>query len=104
MVKKNLDSKDKEYPSLYKKFKPGERVVRRYKNESGEIEEFEGIIMAMDPDFMEIYWDTINGEYSPDQIMDDFTLCNAEEVYNGNQEYSPIKHKKKHVVDYLESI
>ena len=104
MVKKNLDSKDKQYPSLYDNFRPGERVVRRFTNESGEIEEYEGIIMAMDPDYMEVYWDTIDGEYSPDQIMDDFTLCDAEEVYNGNQEYSPIKHKKKRVVDYLESI
>ena len=89
MVKKYLESKHKEYPSLYKNFKPGERVVRRYKKESGETEEYEGIIMAMDPDNMEIYWDTIDGEYSPDQIMDDFTLCDAEEVYFLNQ--SPIE-------------
>jgi hypothetical protein len=104
MVKKYLDSKHKEFPSLYKNFKPGERVVRSYKNESGEIEEYEGIIMAMDPDYMEIYWDTIDGEYNPDLIMDDFTLCDAKEVYDGNQEYSPIKHKKKRIVDYLESV
>lgn len=101
MVKKNSNEKSKEYPSLYDEFKPGERVIRQYKNESGEIEEYEGIIMAMDPEFMEVYWDTIDGEYSPDQIIDDFTLCDADEVYNGTLEYSPIKHKKKGISDYL---
>jgi hypothetical protein len=50
---------------------------------------------------MEIYWDTIDGEYSPDQIVDDFTLCDADEVYNGTQEYSPIKRKKKRIADYI---
>lgn len=101
MVKKNMENKLKEYPSLYKEFKPGERVIRRCKKESGEIEEYEGIIMAMDPDYMEIYWDTIDGEYNPNMIDDDFTLCDAEEVYDGNQAYSPIKRKKKNMIDYL---
>ncbi len=104
MAKKDEEKKSKAYPSLYEEFKPGERVIRRLKKDSGEIEEYEGIIMAMDPDYMEVYWDTIDGEYSPDQIIDDFTLCDADEVFNGNQEYSPIKHKKKNVSDYLDLI
>jgi len=102
MGKRMENGKKKEYPSLYDDFKPGQRVIREYKNDSGEIEEYEGIIMAMDPEYMEIYWDTIDGEYSPDQIIDDFTLCDADEVYNGNQEYSPIKRKKKGITDYFE--
>jgi hypothetical protein len=104
MAKKNEYEKPKQYPSLYEEFKPGERVCRRLKKESGEVEEYEGIIMAMDPDYMEIYWDTIDGEYSPEQIIDDFTLCDADEVYNGNREYSPIKRKKKKIADYLDMI
>mgnify|MGYP006273054269 CR=1 FL=1 len=102
MSKKKENAKTKGYPSLYDEFKPGQRVIREYKKESGEIEEYEGIIMAMDPDYMEVYWDTIDGEYSPDQINDDFTLCDADEVYNGNMEYSPIKRKKKDIADYFE--
>ena len=101
MVKKNILSKTREYPSLYDRFKPGERVTRQYKKKSGDVEEIEGIIMAMDPDYMEIYWDTIDGEYNPNLIDVDFTLCDAEEIYNGNQEYSPIKRKKKSMIDYL---
>ena len=96
--------KQKKYPSLYDKFKPGERVIRHYKKESGEIELYEGIIMAMDNEYMEIYWDTIDGEYNPYQIIDDFTLCDANEVYNGNLEYSPIRRKKKRLEDYFDLI
>ena len=101
MSKKKEYIHEKGYPSLYDKFKPGQRVVRQYKKETGELEEYEGIIMAMDTEAMEIYWDTIDGEYSPDQIVDDFTLCDADEVYNGTQEYSPIKRKKKRIADYI---
>ena len=103
MVKKHPSTdKSKGYPSLYDNFRPGQRVIRQYKKESGDIEEYEGIIMAMDPDYMEVYWDTIDGEYSPIDIADDFTLCNADEVFNGNQEYSPIKRKKKRIADYFD--
>lgn len=101
-MNKKENVKSKGYPSLYDAFKPGQRVIREFKKESGEIEEYEGIIMAMDPEYMEVYWDTIDGEYSPDQINDDFTLCDADEVYNGNREYSPIKRKKKNIADYFE--
>lgn len=101
MRKNKTTEKPKGYPSLYDDFKPGERVVRQYKKESGEVEEYEGIIMAMDAEYMEVYWDSIDGEYSPDQIVDDFTLCDVDEVYNGNQEYSPIKKKEKRIIDYI---
>lgn len=104
MDKKILKERSKEYVSLYDEFKPGERVIRHYKKKSGEVEEYEGIIMAMDQEYMEVYWDTIDGQYCPDQIVDDFTLCDADEVFNGSEDYSPIQHKKKKVSDYLDII
>jgi hypothetical protein len=103
MAKKEYANEDqKEYPSLFNTFRPGQRVVRQYKKDSGEIEEYEGIIMAMDAYNMEIYWDTVDGDYDPFEIIDDFTLCDADEVYNGSQEYSPIKRKKKGIADYFD--
>lgn len=89
------------YPSLYEKFQPGDRVYRKINAENGKKEEYEGIIMAMDNDKMEIYWDTIDGKYDPSLIDDDFTLCSADEVLNGNEEYSPIKRKNKGIIDEL---
>ncbi len=103
MAKKQYNNANqKEYPSLFNTFRPGQRVVRQYKKDSGEIEEYEGIIMAMDAHNMEIYWDTVDGDYDPFEIVDDFTICDADEVYNGSQEYSPIKQKKKRIVDYFD--
>lgn len=103
MVKKQYISlRQKGYPSLYETFRPGQRVVRQHKKDSGELAEYEGIIMTMDPYSMEVYWDTIDGDYNPYEIADDFTLCDSDEVYNGTQEYSPIKRKKKRIADYFD--
>jgi hypothetical protein len=89
------------YPSLYDLFQPGERVKRNIKGDEGRIDEYEGIIMAMDHNQMEVYWDTMNGDYSPDLIDEDFTLCSVDEVLNGNQECSPIKKKRRSIIDEI---
>lgn len=88
--------------SLYNYFKPGERVSRSLRNDHGELEVHEGIIMALDEYRMEIYWDTLDGEYRPELIKKDFTMCPIDEVLSGNNQYSPIKRKKKSFIDWLE--
>ncbi|MFO8077625.1 MAG: hypothetical protein R6U21_03155 [Thermoplasmatota archaeon] len=101
MDKKIENEKPVKYPSLYEKFQPGDRVYRKINVDNGKTEEYEGIIMAMDNDKMEIYWDTIDGEYNPSLIDDDFTLCSVDEVLNGTEEYSPMKRKHKGIIEEL---
>ena len=101
MEKKLPKHDEPAYPSLYDLFEPGERVRRKIKGDQGQTIEYEGIIMAMGRDLMEVYWDTLNGEYSPELIEDDFTLCSVDEVINGNHECSPIKKKRKSIIDDL---
>ena len=80
--------------SLYRQFKPGNRVKRFYHGETGGTNLYEGIIMTVDHDRLEIYWDKIDGIYCPDHINEDFTMCTFDEIMNGNQEFSPLKQKK----------
>ena len=80
--------------SLFRYFHPGERVRRKYKQEKGGKKQYEGIIMTMDHDSLEIYWDTIDGIYCPNIIEKDFTICGFDEVMKGNNTFSPVKHKK----------
>jgi hypothetical protein len=80
--------------SLLRQFKPGDRVKRYYHGEPGSINMYEGIIMTVNHDQLEIYWDKIDGVYCPNLIENDFTICNFDEVRNGNQEFSALKQKK----------
>jgi hypothetical protein len=86
-------------PSLFQKFQPGDRVTRSLNKDSRSREEYEGIIMAMDSDYLEIYWDIKNGSYCPNSIEEDFTKCLLDEVCMGNLEFSPIKRKKPSLND-----
>jgi len=79
------------YPSLYDKFDLGDRVVRSYTDKYGVKKLYKGIILAIDKNGMEIYWDTENGKYRPNEMDIAFTHCELEEIFNGNEEYSPIK-------------
>jgi hypothetical protein len=101
MIKKQYKDQINQYPSLYDLFEPGERVRRKMKGEQGQTDVIEGIIMAMDSDQMEIYWDTLNGEYTPELIDEDFTLCSVDEVLNGNRECSPIEKKRRSIIDHF---
>ncbi|RLF59642.1 MAG: hypothetical protein DRN27_01980 [Thermoplasmata archaeon] len=85
--------------SLYKHFKPGDRVKRSFQGDAGKSKRYEGIIMSMDHDKLEIYWDKIDGMYCPDLIEKDFTMCSFDEVMNGNYEFTPLKHKKSYLFD-----
>ena len=82
--------RDKEYPSLYDVFKLGDRVKRRYKDENGKSKEYMGIILAIDNENIEVYWDTLNGKYRPDNMDVTFTNCSVNDIFKGNKHYSPI--------------
>jgi hypothetical protein len=81
----------KGFPSLYDAFDLGDRVKRLYKDIYGKNKEYKGIILAIDRKGIEIYWDTENGEYKPGEMNIDFTYCEIEEVFRGNNKYTPIK-------------
>jgi hypothetical protein len=83
--------KIKSYPSLYDAFKLGERVKRRYKDGNGKSKEYMGIILAIDDENIEVYWDTLNGEYRPYNMDITFTNCSVNDIFKGNKHYSPIK-------------
>lgn len=82
---------EKNYPSLYDSFDLGDRVKRFYKNKSGENKEYKGIILAIDNKGVEIYWDTIDGKYRPNEMNIAFTNCPINEIFHGNELYTPIE-------------
>ncbi len=88
---KGKGEKNEEHPSLYDAFKLGQRVMRTYEDKYGQKSKYEGIVLAIDKNGIEIYWDTLNGKYKPRDMRVSFTHCDHEEIFNGNEEYSPIK-------------
>jgi hypothetical protein len=84
------NGKKVEYPSLYESFELGDRVKRIYKNNYGEKAEYKGIVLAINEKGMEIYWDTIDGKYRCKDTNIDFTHLELEEIYRGNEKYSPL--------------
>ena len=79
--------------SLFEYFKPGDRVKRKTFGKNA-VDEFEGLIMSMDNDHLEIYWDTVNGTYCPGSIEEEFTNCSINEALYGTDDHSPLKQKK----------
>jgi hypothetical protein len=80
--------------SLYRQFKPGDRVKRTIQLGSNEKHKIEGIILSMDHHQIEVYWDTLDGSYCPNTISGEFTICDFEEVTYGTQTASPVRQKK----------
>jgi hypothetical protein len=81
----------KKFPSLYDAFELGDRVQRLYKDIYGNSKEYKGIILAIDKKGIEIYWDTEDGKYKPGEMNIDFTHLEADEVFKGNNKYSPVR-------------
>ena len=79
------------YPSLYDAFELGDRVQRLYRDIYGYSKEYKGIILAIDKKGIEIYWDTEDGKYKPGEMNIDFTHLEVDEVFKGNNEYSPVR-------------
>ena len=78
------------YPSLYNAFELGDRVKRIYKSKNGD-KEYKGVILAIDENGIEIYWDTQDGKYRPKGMNVAFTNCPVDEIFSGNERYSPIE-------------
>lgn len=77
--------------SLYDVFKLGDRVKRRYKDESGRSREYAGIVLAIDKDNVEVYWDTLDGKYMPEEMDVAFTNCSKDDIFKGSEHYAPIE-------------
>lgn len=82
--------------SLYDAFELGDRVKRTYLDMDGIHKELKGIVLAINKNEMEIYWDTVNGKYRPDQMDFAFTNCSIDEIFEGSEKYSPIKKVKNY--------
>jgi hypothetical protein len=86
----NKDIEEEDYPSLYETFVLGDRVKRIYKSGDGKYIEYKGIILAINKNSLEIYWDTVDGKYRTENIDLDFTNCQVDEIFKGSSVYSPI--------------
>ena len=85
------NKKEKNYPSLYDAFELGDRVKRFYKDRNRQNKEYKGIVLAIDSDGIEIYWDTRDGKYRPNDMNIAFTNCPVIEIFKGSNKYSPIE-------------
>ena len=88
-IRKKINEKN--YPSLYDAFELGDRVKRIYIDKEGENKEYKGIILAIDEKGIEIYWDTIDGKYRPNDMNIAFTNCPKIEIFQGTEKYTPIE-------------
>ena len=88
MVKKK--EKGCDYPSLYDAFELGDRVRRTFKDKKDRCE-YKGIVLAIEDDSIEIYWDTMDGKYRPSDMNVAFTNCPLNEIFDGKNHYTPIK-------------
>ena len=78
--------KIQEYPSFYDAFELGDRVKRIYKDINGSHLELKGIVLAIDANSIEIYWDTKDGKYKPTDWNIGFTNCPIDEIFSGNKD------------------
>jgi len=83
--------KANEYPSLYDAFNLGDRVRRVYTDKNGKPQEYRGIVLAIDDCSIEIYWDTRDGKYRPEDMNIAFTTCPINEIFKGSNYYTPIE-------------
>ena len=94
MSENNNDERYENYPSLYDAFNLGDRVKRIYKDKSGKRMVYKGIVLSIDEEYIEIYWDTRDGKYRPEDMNIAFTNCQKNEIFKGNQYYSPVEKEK----------
>ena len=87
--------KSKKYPCLYVTFDLGDRVKRFYKDKNGKQKEYKGIVLAIDDDSIEIYWDARDGKYRPNDMNMAFTNCRSDEIFSGCKGYSPIEKEQR---------
>jgi len=89
--------KGHEYPSLYDAFQLGDRVMRNYQDKYGKKTEYKGIVLKIEKNNIEVYWDTKDGKYKPGEMDISFTNCKVEEIFRGDGNYTPIKKEKSYL-------
>jgi len=84
--------KDKKYEekTLLDVFKQGDRVYQIYYDSKGDKKEYSGIVIRIKEHCMAVYWDTIDGK-PVSNIREVFTVFHESEIFNGNDNASPIK-------------
>jgi len=90
-MKDETISYEKNYPSLFDSFDLGDRVKRTYKDKKGKYYTYKGIILSINKNALEIYWDTKNERYRPKDMDIAFSHCDLEEIFNGKDNYTPIE-------------
>jgi hypothetical protein len=90
---------DEQFPSLYDAFRLGDRVCRKCTDARGKHATYEGIVLAIGEDSIEVFWDTLNGKFRPENMDVDFTTCSRVEIFQGTMQYSPIIKNKKISLD-----
>jgi len=93
--------KIEDYPSLYDAFELGDRVKRIYKDKNGKYLEYKGIVLAIENNSIEVYWDTKDGRYRPTDMDLAFTNCPIDEIFIGTDKYSPISKDRKYISNYI---
>ncbi len=96
MSKERIKKKKNNYPSLYDIFDLGDRVKRVYKDKNGKNKEYKGIVLAIDKNSIEIYWDSVDGKYRPKEMDIAFSNCQTKEVFSGSEKYSSIEKDKNY--------
>ncbi len=91
-----LKKNSSDYPSLYDAFQLGDRVTRIYQSKDGKKTIFKGIVLKIAKNRIEVYWDTKDGKYIPNDMDISFTDCNVEEIFRGDGNYTPIKKEKSY--------
>jgi hypothetical protein len=96
LIKNNIKNKlkIKKYPSLFDVFQLGDRVKITYSDKNGNLDDYSGIIMGINNDSIDIFWDTLNGKYQPQKIENIFDKLKLNDIFNGNKNYSPIKKER----------
>ena len=94
--------KDYEYPSLFETFQLGDRVMRIYKDKLGKKIKYKGIILKIEKNSIEVYWDTKNDEYKSEEMNTSFTHCDVEEIFRGDGYFTPIKKEKSYLYEFYD--
>jgi protein involved in sex pheromone biosynthesis len=96
-MKEYLRKNSSDHPSLYDAFQLGDRVTRIYQSKDGKKIKFKGIVLKIAKNSIEVYWDTKDGKYIPNDMNISFTDCNVEEIFRGDGNYTPIKKEKSYL-------
>ena len=79
--------------TLFDLFNLGDRVNVKFINNTGEKKKYSGIVMSINKESIEVFWDKINGRYKPEKNNFTFNTFEIDDIINGNENFSPIKKK-----------